>query len=100
MWRCHQLLSGFLANDHLPQLSRQSRLSAKGKNDNEVKQGEVHRSPSIYLTIEESPGKHQLRDRLIKAVRIAIDSNGVPYPYMRSLGPHSMSGREKKVKIG
>ena len=27
VWRCHQLLSGFLAEGHLPQMSRQSRCS-------------------------------------------------------------------------
>ena len=36
MWRCHQLLSGFLAKDHLPRVSRQSRLSTNGKGDNEM----------------------------------------------------------------
>ena len=35
VWRCHQLLSGFLANGHLP---RMSCLSANDKEDNEVKQ--------------------------------------------------------------
>jgi hypothetical protein len=33
VWWCHQLLSGFLANDHLPQVSR---LSANDKDDNDV----------------------------------------------------------------
>ena len=35
-------------------MSRQSRLSANDKGDNEVKPGAVHRSPGIYLTAEES----------------------------------------------
>ena len=39
VWWCHQRLSRFLANDHLPQVSRQSRMSANNKGDNEVKPG-------------------------------------------------------------
>ena len=34
VWRCHQLMSGFLANGHLP---RQLRLSDSDKADNEAK---------------------------------------------------------------
>jgi hypothetical protein len=33
---CHQLLSGFLLNGHLPRVSRQSRLSANDNGDNEM----------------------------------------------------------------
>ena len=36
------------------------------KGDNEMILGTVHRSPSIYLTAEENPGKPQLGDRLMK----------------------------------
>ena len=32
VWRCHQLLSGFLANDHLPRLSCQSHMSLMSDN--------------------------------------------------------------------
>ena len=60
VWRCHQLLSGFLAQDHFPRVSRQSRLSA---NDNELIPGAVHNSLGIYLIAEENPGKPQLGDR-------------------------------------
>ena len=59
VWRCHQLLSRFLANDHLPRMSSQS---ANDKGDNEMILGAVHRSPGIYLTAEEIPGKPQLGD--------------------------------------
>jgi hypothetical protein len=64
-WRCHQLLSGFLVNGHLPRVSYQSRPSANDMGDNEVILGAVHRSPGIYLTAEENPG-NQLGDRLVK----------------------------------
>ena len=81
-----------------PRVSRQSCLSANDKGDNEVTTGAVHRSPGISLKAEENPGKSQLRDNLIKAVLPVINSNGVPYLQMRSVGSHSTSGREKKGK--
>ena len=59
MCRCHQLLSGFLPNDHLPRISR---LSANGKGDNEMIPGTVHRSHGIYLTAEGNSGKPLLED--------------------------------------
>jgi hypothetical protein len=59
-WRCQQPLSGFLANDHLP---RMSRMSANDKGDNEMTLGAVYRSPGIYLTDEENPRTPQLGDR-------------------------------------
>jgi hypothetical protein len=58
--RCHQLLSEFLANGHLPQESRQSRLSANLKRDNELKPGSMHRSLGIYLMVDENSGNSQL----------------------------------------
>ena len=52
VWRCHQLLSGFLANLHMPRESRKSHLSAK-KGENEMRLG-----PWTDL-----PGKPQLGSR-------------------------------------
>ena len=63
VWRCHQLLSEFLAKGHLSRLLRQPRLSANDKGDNEMIPGAVYISPDIYLTPEEDPGKPQLGDR-------------------------------------
>ena len=60
VWRCHQLISEFLAKGHLPRMCHQSRLRANDKGDNEKIPGAVHRSPGIYLTAEENPGKPQL----------------------------------------
>ena len=99
MWRCHQLLSGFLAKGHLPRVSRQSRLSANDKNDNEKTLGTVHRFRGICLTAGENPGNPQLGDSLMKAVLTVITSNGAPYFQMRSLGSHSTSGREEEKTI-
>ena len=66
-------------------------LSANGK-------GDVHSYPGIYLMVKENPGKHQLGDHLMKAVRPIIISNGISYLSMTSVGSHSMSGREKEGK--
>ena len=56
----------FQAKGHLPRVSRQSRLSANDKGDNEMIPGAVHRAPGIYLTAEEKTGKPQLGDRVMK----------------------------------
>ena len=40
VWRCHQLLSGFLARGHLPRMSLKS---TNDKGDNEMITGAVHR---------------------------------------------------------
>ena len=63
VWRCHQLLYGFLAKGHLPQ----SRLLANDKGDNEMVLRAVLRFLSIYLTAEKT-GKPQLGDRLMKGL--------------------------------
>ena len=59
VYLCHQLLSGFLANDHLPRESRQS----ANKGDNEMKQEAVHRFSGIFLATVENPGKPRLMGR-------------------------------------
>ena len=82
VWRCHQLLSGILANDHMLRVSRQS---TNDKSDNEMIPGVVHRSSGIYFTAEENPGESQLGDSLMKAVRPVTTSNGIPYLQMRSV---------------
>ena len=79
VWRYPKLLSGFLANDHLSRVSRQSHLSANDKDDNEMIPGAVHRSPDICLTAEENLGETSARRLPIKAIRPVIASNGVPY---------------------
>ena len=43
-------------------MSRQSHLSDNDQGDNEIIPGAVHRSPGIYLTVEENPGIPQLGD--------------------------------------
>ena len=58
----------------------------------------MHRSPDIYFTDPESPGKPQLGDRLMKAARPVIVSDGVPYFQMMSVGSHNTSGRVNEGK--
>ena len=45
-----------------PRVSLQSRLSGNDKGENEMIPGAVHRSPGIYFSSEENPGKPQLGD--------------------------------------
>ena len=93
-------MSGFLANGNLPQLSRQSRLSANDKDDSEMIPGAVPKSQGIFLAAEENPGKPQLGNRVMKAVRPAIASNGVSYLHLRSVESPSTSVREKVGEKG
>ena len=53
--QCHQILSGVVANGHLPRVSRQSLPSANDWGDNEMVPGAMHRSPGIYLIAEKTP---------------------------------------------
>ena len=72
--------------------------SANDKGDNGMIPANLHRSPGICLTAEEKPGKRQLGDRLIKAVRPIIASNGAPYLPMKSVRSNRTSGRAKEAK--
>ena len=56
--------------------------------------GAVHRSPGIYFTVEENPGKPKIGDHIMKAVLPFITLNGVPYLQMKSIGSHNTSWRE------
>ena len=47
VWRCQQLLSGFLTNGRFSRVSRQSRLFSNEKGDNERITGAVLRAPGI-----------------------------------------------------
>ena len=65
---CHQLLSGFLANSQLPQVSCQSCLLANDKGDNEMKLGTTLSTIGIYLMSKEKFRKPQPGDCVMKAV--------------------------------
>ena len=53
VWRCHQVLSGFLAKGHFAPSVASVTLVANDKGDNEMILGAVHRS-GICLTAEEN----------------------------------------------
>ena len=76
VWQCHQLLSGFIANDHLPRVSSQSCLSANDKGINKMTWKTSARLPSD------------------EGCMTSYHINCVPYFEMWSVGLHSMS--EKK----
>ena len=61
-----------LANGDFPQVSRQSRLAANNKGDNEMKPGAMHRSPGIYLIAEENLAKPQIRELMKSSFQITL----------------------------
>jgi hypothetical protein len=97
VWGCHQLLSGFLANSHMPRVSRQSRLLLIIRVIFRAYR-RLHRYPGIYLMVHENSGKPRLRNRLMKVVRPVFATNGIPYLQMRSVESHSTSDRKKAEK--
>ena len=86
VWLCHQFLSGFRAKDYVPQVARQSRLSANNMGDIEMIPRAVHISPAIYLKAEENLGKPRKTwgsGTSMKAVWPVIVSNEVSYLWGR-----------------
>ena len=55
VWRCHQLLSGFLTKDHLPRVSHQL---ANDKDDNEIIPGLCTNFLEFTLQPRENPENH------------------------------------------
>ena len=60
--------------------------------------GAVHRSSGIYFTAEEKPGKPELGDHLMKAMRPVIALSVFPCLKMTSVGSHSTPRSYKKGK--
>ena len=95
VWRCHQLLSGFLAKGHLPWVSRQSRRSLMIRVIMKWSWGLCTDLLASYNWGK--PQKTSARRPSDEgAVQPVITSNGIPFLQMRSVGLHSMSGREKE----
>ena len=86
---------GFLANDHLPRVSRHSRLFDDNQDGNEVKRG-VYRS-DIYYMAEEYPRNPHLGNSQ-KAERPVIASNGIPYLQVTLVELHSTTGSSTAVR--
>jgi hypothetical protein len=95
VWRCHQLLSGFLTKGHLLRVSRQSLII------NVIIKFSLGLCTDLLaftLSLRKTPETSARRPSDEGAVRPVIASNGVLYLKMRSLGSHSTSGREKDGK--
>ena len=94
VWRCHQLLSGFLAKGHLPRVSHQSHQSLMIR----VIMRRSWGCAQISWHLPYSRGKPQKttarRPSDEGAVGPVIASNGVLFLQMRSVGSHSTSERE------
>ena len=71
VWRCHHLLSGFLA----PSVTSVTSV-ANDKDDNEMMPGAVHRSPAFTLQLRKTPETSARRPSDEGAVRPVIASNG------------------------
>jgi hypothetical protein len=90
VWRCHKLLSGFLAKGQFPEVSRQSlmiRMIMRGC------RGLCTDLLAFTLQLNKSR-ETSARRLLVKAMRSIIASNGVPYLQLRSVGSHDTSGKE------
>ena len=83
VWRCYQLLSGFLAKGHLPRVSRQARRSLMIRLIMKWPRG-LCTDLSICFRAEENPGKSQLGDSLMKELCL----NGVLFLQMTSVTSH------------
>ena len=95
VWRCHLLLFGLLAKEHLPRVSSHSRLSVNDMDDNEMIPGAVHRAPGIQLRLRKVP-EICSQETVCRRLQLVIASNGVAYVQTRSVGTHITSGREKE----
>ena len=93
VWRCHQLLSGFLAKGHLPRVSRQSRRLLMIRVIMKWSWGLCTDLLEFALQPMKTSARRSSDDG---AVRPLIASNGVPFLQMRLVGSHSTSGREKE----
>ena len=93
LWPDHQVLSGFLANDHLL-----SGMPVSCQLMIRVIIRLYRRICTDFLEFTQQlrkPQKTSARRPSIKAIRPVIASNGAPFLQMRSVGPHSTSAKEK-----
>ena len=97
VWRCHQLLSGFLAKGYLPRLSRQSRLSTNDRVVIRWYRGLCTDLLAFALQLRKTR-KTSARRRLMKFVRPIIASNGVNSLQMRRIGSHSIQEERRKER--
>ena len=80
MWRCHQLLSGFLAKGHLPRVTRQSRQSLMIRVIMKLSWGLCTDLVTFALQLRKTPETSAWRAFDEGAVRPVIASTGGPFP--------------------
>ena len=88
VWRCHQVLSGFLAKSHLPRVSCQSRRSLMIRVAMKWSWRLCTDLLAFALQLRKTSTRRPSDERAVQPV---IASNGVPFLQMRS---HSTSGRK------
>ena len=86
VWRCHQLLSGFLAKSLMPRVLRQSRRSLMIRVIIKWSWGLCTDLLAFTLQLRKPSARRQSDEG---AVRPVIASNGVPFLQMRSVRSHS-----------
>ena len=96
VWRCHQLLSRFLAKGHLPLVSRQSCRLLMIRVIMIWSWGLCTDLLAFAYSREKPQKTSARRPSDERAVRPDIASNGVPFLQLKSVGWHSTSGREKE----
>ena len=89
VWRCHQLLSGFLAKGHLPEC-HVCQVTMR------VIMRRYRELCTDLLVFTLRLRKTSARRPSMKALLPVIASNGVSYLRMTSVRSHSTSGREKE----
>ena len=96
VWRCHQLLSGFLAKGHFSRVSRRSHRSLMIRVIMKWSWGLCTDLLAFALQPRKPQKTSARRPPDEGAVRPVIALNGVPFLQMRSIGSHSMSRRGKE----
>ena len=98
VWRCHQLLSGFLIKGHLPQMSRQPCRSLIIRVIMKWSRGLCTDILAFALQLRKTSARRPFDEGVVWPV---IASNRVPYFWMRSVRSHSSSGRKgREVERG
>ena len=97
-WRCHQLLSGFLATGHLSEVSHQSHRSLMIREIMKWFRGLWTYLLAFTLQLRKIPENSSRRQSDEGTVRPIIASNVVPYQQMKAVGSHCTSGSKGKAK--
>ena len=98
MWQYHHFLPGFLANDQLPRVSRQSRLSANVEGDNEMIPMAVHTNHAFTLWLrkpQKTSARRQSDENCVTSYRLRLGP--LPLNVVDRIVQHVMEGGGRKV---